>query len=134
MRAQASMEYLILIGFILALVVPLIAVFYSKSSETTTQVNTQQAHALGQKIADTAESVYYLGQPSKLEFRANVPDNINSVTFTNKAIIFVMDVSPGTTDIVVPTTVNLTGTMSITPGVHMITVENRGGYVFVNST
>ncbi len=134
MRAQAAMEYMILIGFLLVLLVPLVTIFYSKSAETAVQVRTQQTQALGQKIADSAESVYYLGQPSKFQFRANIPDGISTVTFTNKAIIFEVDANPGTSDIVIPSAVNLSGSLIISQGVHVITVENKGAYVLVNST
>ena len=134
MRAQAALEYMILIGFLLAVLVPMIVLFYSKSSETSAQVRSEQAKALGQKIADSAESVYYLGQPSKFQFRANVPDGISSVNFTDKEIAFRIQLVPGTTDVVIPSTVNLSGSIKTSVGVHLITVENKGTYVFVNST
>jgi type II secretory pathway pseudopilin PulG len=134
MRAQVAMEYLIILGFILALLVPLISLFYNQSAQITKQVNTQQALTLGQKIADAAESVHYLGPPSKFQFQANVPEGIKSVTFSNKEITFIVDANPGTTDVVVPSSTNITGSISISAGIHLITVQSQGNYVSVNST
>lgn len=133
-NAQVAIEYMIILGFILALMIPLILLFTSQKADTALQVRSAQLRAVGEKIVDQAESVYYLGEPSKVRFKINLPQQVDGVTITNKALIFQLNTEFGTSDIVIPSTVNMTGMIPITSGVHYLTAENRGGYVALNGT
>ena len=133
-KAQVAIEYMIILGFILALMIPLVLLFYSQKADAALQIRSQQLRVVGEKIVDQAESVYYLGEPSKVRFKINLPQQVTNVTITNKALIFKLKTESGISDIVIPSTVNITGAMPITAGVHYLTAENRGGYVTLNST
>lgn len=133
-KGQAAMEYILMIGFILALLIPLILLFYNQRADTALQVRSQQLRAVGEKIVDQAESVYYLGEPSRIQFRIQLPDNVVNVTIVNKALVFKLSTEAGVSDIVIPSVVNITGAVPLTSGIHHISVENRGGYVNINSS
>ena len=128
------MEYLILIGFVMTLLIPLILLFYNQSAGTASEVRSQQLLNIGQKIVDNAESVFYLGAPAKLQFKIYLPEGIQNVTATNRALIFKIVSGSSTSDLVIPSAINLTGVLPSTTGVHIVTVESRGNYVALNST
>lgn len=128
------MEYLVLFGFLLLLTVPLIILFYSESSSAAAQVRAQQTHALGQQIVDRAESIYYLGAPSRTEMRLSFPDGIKNATLRNKELVFVVQAIEGTSEVVIPSKINLTGSLSVSQGVHTITFLHTGANVRLNST
>ncbi|MBI4144802.1 hypothetical protein HY493_01190 [Candidatus Woesearchaeota archaeon] len=134
MKAQVAMEYLILIGFVMAMLIPLVLLFYSQSADTALQVRSQQVRTIGQEIVEKAETVYYLGEPSRLQFRVFFPESIENVTLTNKALIFKISTAQGLSDIVVPTSVNLTGDLKTSSGLHLVSVQSKGTYVLINST
>lgn len=128
------MEYMILFGFVLILVVPLLVLFYSQSSGAAADVRSQQVQMVGQQIVDKAESIYYLGAPSRTEMRVSFPDGVTNVTLQNKELVFVVRASKGTSEIVIPSKINLTGTLSTTEGTHTVTFLHTGSNVRINST
>ena len=133
-KAQVAMEYLILVGFVLAVIIPLVIIFYNESENINLQVKTQQVYAIGQHIIDKAESVYYLGEPSKTRLKAHLPDSIDQIIIQNHTLLFKMRTKQGLSDVVISSKVNITGSIPKTVGLHFITIENKGNYVSINGT
>ena len=131
---QAAMEYIILTGIVLAIIIPLMVVFYNQSEDITLQVKSQQVRKIGEKIIDTAESVSYLGEPSRIQLKVYIPEGINAVSVVDKGIIFTIDTKLGENQVIVPSDVNMSGSIPITPGYHTISIENRDNYIFVSKT
>jgi uncharacterized protein (UPF0333 family) len=78
LRAQVSIEFLILFGFVAASIVfPVFAILHVTSSETVSgSVNAKKANDLGNAIVQAATDQYYLGLYSRSTIRRDVPDNI----------------------------------------------------------
>ncbi len=131
-RAQVAMEYLIIIGFVAIITLPLVIIFQAHSKETTEEIASTQVYQISKRIADGAETVYYLGEPSKITLKAYFPENINSVSVGNNEIVFVLKKGAKEDEIVVYTPINVTGNISTHQGVHYITIESRGDYVWVS--
>lgn len=126
-RGQVSIEFMAIIGFItfIALTMLIISQFYQR--EVATQVETNQVDHLARKIVEAAESVYYLGEPSKTTITGNLPEHIESVEINTNEITFKVRVAGGTTDISYTSNVNLTGSISPSPGLKRISVEAKCG-------
>ena len=77
-KSKISVEYLILTGFILLIiVVPSIIFLYSMANKSVYgTVNTQRAVDLGEGLVDNAKQMYYLGLYSKKIVEFNVPNNV----------------------------------------------------------
>jgi uncharacterized protein (UPF0333 family) len=133
-KAQVSMEYMILVGFLVVITIPLILVYNTQYKGTNIQIIANQADQLGQKIVDTAESVYYLGQPSKTTLKVYIPQQIENITVGDNEITFRVIVNKGTDDVVKMSNVPISGTLKATPGMHYITVQSVGSYVNISST
>jgi hypothetical protein len=133
-RGQAAIEYILIFAFVLAILIPLIVLFVNRSSDVTAEVTSRQVQSVGQAIVDRAESVYYLGEPSKATVRVFLPEGIDSVNLTGRELVFRLRTVGGPSDIVISSAVNLSGTIKRTGGIHFITIENKGTYVQINST
>ena len=81
---------------------------------------------------DGAETVYYLGEPSKLTIKTYFPEGINSITLGGNEIVFNVKRGGTSDEIVVYTPINISGNISNTMGVHYINIESKGGYVWVS--
>src|SRR3989344_1176091 len=98
LKSQVSVEYIMIIGFVLVTIVPMVLIYYNYSNETRESVATSQALNIARKIADSAESVYYLGRPSQITLRMNFPENIVSTNLSNSEVLFKISTSNGVTD------------------------------------
>jgi len=127
------MEYIIIVGFILVILIPLTLIFYEHTSSTNEQVITSQVNKIAKKVVDSAESVYYLGEPSKTRIKVYMPTNVEDVIINNYEIVFKVKTRGGITDISQLSSVNISGSIAITPGIHYINIESRGDYVWVST-
>lgn len=133
LKSQVSVEYIFIIGFVTLLTIPLLIIYYSYSNNSKDLVATSQALQIARKIVDSAESVYYLGSPSQTTLKLNFPDGIVSTNLSNMELVFKIKTSAGVTDIVEVSAVNISGSLPITDGIHIVTVKAEGRYVHITS-
>lgn len=133
LKSQVSVEYMLIMGFAALMTIPLLLIYYAYTSDSSDTVATSQALQIARKIADSSESVYYLGKPSQTTLKLNFPERIESTSLSNKEVVFKMKTKNGVTDIVEVSSVNITGTLPTTQGIHIITIKAEGGYVQVSS-
>jgi len=88
-KAQASMEYLLVAGLIMLVILPSIYIFYSYSHRSNEEIRQTQLNEIGRGIVDAAERVYYLGGPSKTTLDATMPDSIKRMEiWCNQELVF----------------------------------------------
>lgn len=88
-KAQASMEYLLVAGLIILVILPSIYIFYSYSHRSNEEIRQTQLNKIGWGIVDAAERVYYLGGPSKTTFDATMPEGVkNMEIWCNQELVF----------------------------------------------
>jgi len=130
-QAQVSVEYVFVIAFVLMMIIPLTLIFYNQISNTNNQVALYQLDKIAKKIVDSSESVYYLGEMSKTRIKFYMPQGVEQAIIGNNEIIFKVKTNRGQTDITHSTLVNLSGNISVTPGIHYVVIESKGNYVLV---
>lgn len=130
---QISIEYTAVIGFALLMIIPLIVVFFLQSGDLTDKVNMNQANQIGIRLVDAAESVYYIGQPSKTVLKVYMPNHVQKINISNREIVFKIETINGIKEIVRTSSVNITGNLSKENGIQYITVEAKGGYVDIRN-
>ncbi|MFC1648090.1 hypothetical protein ACFL1B_01390 [Nanoarchaeota archaeon] len=129
MRGQVSLEYLLVTGFAFIFIIPIIALYYSQSSQLNEDITSAQADRIASEIVEAANEVYYLGEPSKKTLTAYMPENVKSITFQESSISIRVDSSSGEFDVVKVAAMNLTGSIDIFSGIHKIEVTARSNYV-----
>ncbi|MEM4703375.1 MAG: hypothetical protein QXP53_02740 [Candidatus Pacearchaeota archaeon] len=80
-KGQVSVEFALLIGFITFLLIAIIGIAYYYSGTAKTQIKVNAVDKAGKKIADTADSICYLGPPSKATIQLTIPEGVDSVEF-----------------------------------------------------
>lgn len=132
-KSQVSVEYMLVMGFAALMTIPLLLIYYTYSSDTSDSVAVSQALQIARKIVDSSESVYYLGKPSQTTLKLNFPDRIESTNLSSKEVVLKIKTKNGVTDIVQVSSVNMSGSLPTTQGIHIITVKAEDGYVQITS-
>ncbi len=78
--AQASMEYVMIAGFVALVIIPTTFLFYSYASDSAEEIDRAQIDKFGRDVVSTAETVYYLGEPSRIIVSERLPKNVNNVS------------------------------------------------------
>lgn len=117
-RSQIAIEYLIIMGFILFITIPSVIIYTRQSDTIKEEVIMSQAYSAIQKIADSSESIFYLGPPSKETIKVYFPERIDNATVTEKEITVHSDGK----SIYVVSKVPLNGTLLPTQGIHEIEI------------
>ncbi len=79
-KAQAALEYLMIVGLAFVIIMPMIYMFYSYTISSQEEVSMAKIHKIGVDIVSAAEGVYYLGEPSRSTLNVNMPNGIFNVT------------------------------------------------------
>lgn len=87
-RAQVGIEYMIILSFVsfAIMVVFSLAIFFS--GQTKDQIRLNQIENFAIKVVNSAESVFFAGEPSKTTLLLNLPDGVNDITVDSGGLIF----------------------------------------------
>ena len=130
-KAQVSVEYLILVGFIAAIIIPMIIIFNTHSIEMNENIISNQANHIAAKIVDSAESVYYLGEFSRITFTVHMPKKVSLIEIGNNEVVFYVKKMGGFDEVVKYSHVPINGSISSASGIYNIVIESKGDYVWI---
>ncbi len=128
-KCQVGLEYLILVGFILLAILPIVYYVYSNAYLTKDQILISQVQEIANEIASTSDTVYSYGYGSKISLRFTFPEDICNISISGKQIVFYVYTSSGLVPIYSYAYANLSGNISNIPGIHEIHFLNKGDYV-----
>ena len=131
-KSQVSIEYLSIMGFIALITIPLLTIYFTSVQNTNDEIRSRQALQIARKISDSAESVYFLGEPSQTTIKVYIPQNIKSAALNGREVVFSLKTKDGTSDIVQLSSVNMTGQLPATSGIHLITIKAQSNNVDVS--
>ena len=108
-KAQSALEYLMVIALAMGIIVPITYMFFQYSSESNVQIIDVQVTQIGRNIIDTAESVYYSGEGSKIVLEINMPENVEDVyIIADRELVFKVITELGETEIVFFSDIDIT--------------------------
>lgn len=132
-EAQVSIEYMMILGFVTLVTIPLIIIYYTFTQESSVEIGSLQITHVAKNVIDAAESVYYLGEPSQTRLKVNIPDGVVlSNLSAGYEIVFKIRSKGGTSDIVQNSNVNITGSLPIHKGTYTIIVKAVADHVEVS--
>lgn len=129
---QVGIEYLILVGFLVAAVIPIIYYATQQSYITKDQLISSQMEKIAQEIENACNLVFSYGNNSKLTLKLYFPEGIKSIKISGKQVEFVYYTSNGEAFVYSYPLVNLSGNISTLPGLHEIKIVNKGNYVEIS--
>ena len=110
MKAQVAMEYVIMIGILLFITIPIFYYALSQSGEST---RISQAYDSVNAIANVADNVYALGPGNKREVWVNMPRGVTSTYLQDNTIKITLSIYGGNSDFVALTKANITTTSEL---------------------
>src|SRR3989338_3289415 len=88
-KAQPALEYLMIIALVLGIIVPTAYLLFRTTSESNAQILYSQINQIGNKIIDTAETVFFSGEVAKIVLDINMPEGItNAEILANRELVF----------------------------------------------
>ncbi len=134
-RGQSSFEHVMMIAIAMLVLIPVIYMFYSYSKSSTAEIRDASIMNVGRKIINNAESIYYLGEPSRTTLEDSFPDGISNITILGNStldvyeLVFTLDMN---NSLVLSSDVPINGTFddaSVSQGIKNILIESKGSYV-----
>ncbi len=83
-RGQFSVEYLVITGFVIGMVIIGVSAYYIQSRETKQEVEISELQYVGDQIIGNVESVYYAGGFAKKTLKIRVPDIVTNISVPNE--------------------------------------------------
>jgi type II secretory pathway pseudopilin PulG len=131
-KGQISTELLVLIGLILALMLPVLLYAYGRANVTQDDIAVQKAEFAAQRLARLADSVGYLGGGAAIVDEIEIPPGFRSLYVNGERDIVVgLSTASGNKQIVKSSDFNLTssGLDKITQaGTYFIEVRSASDY------
>ncbi len=109
-KGQISVEYVMIIAFTFAVLIPGIYFFYSYSQGSSSSLSSSQYNKLGQEMLSTSFKALAQGSGSWLTLDAIIPVNVEAINITGggKELVVQYDTSVGATEAVFFSDVTLT--------------------------
>ncbi len=129
MRGQVALEYLVVLGLSLAIVLPLWLYVNNQFNTTRQELQFTYARLAVDKLADAADLVFVQGAPSQLQVQLTIPDNVVSASASGKEIQFKLSTANGLTDVYAVTLGTVSGTIPTRAGPVVLLIKSEGSFV-----
>jgi hypothetical protein len=135
-RGQISVEYLIVIGFVVFIVISILGVAFLYAAGIQDRIKTNQLENFANKVISSSESVFFAGEPSRVTITAYLPEGVESVSVVDDNgyyLVFNVSTSSGLDVISFSSDVPLdTGTIiSVDDGTKRLLIESRASKVLI---
>ncbi len=132
MRGQASIEYLALVGIVLAFIIPVWLYMTSLNTQTGNELSLSYAKNAAKQIADVSSLVYSQGPPAKVSLKLYIPSGVINASLQGNNIVFNVSVGNSYTDVFAVSSAPLNGTLPTEQGTYNIAIQAVGSYVQIN--
>lgn len=131
-KSQAGIEYLIVIGFVTLAIISIIFIAYFYSGMARDRIVLNQVEVFANKIINSAESVFYAGEPSRAYVTAYLPAQVTSIEIIDKNIVIVTSTSSGNAKRAFSSKVQLQGSISTGEGAKRIKLQAEQDKVLIS--
>lgn len=90
-RAQFAMEYLLVVGFSLFLIVPAVALLHQSYAEQKVDIHLEQLTEVARQLAYESERIYYQGAPSRTSIEVYFPAGLEYARVRNNVFEFKLE-------------------------------------------
>ena len=132
-KGQISTEYLIIVAFVLFLVLSALGIALFYSAEIKDSIRANQIESFANKVISLSESVFYSGEPARTTTTGYLPEGIDSIQILDNNIIFTYTTSNGQSVRSFTSNVNLTGTLSPSPGTKKVYINATENNVILSN-
>lgn len=130
-RAQVGVEYMIIVGFVTFAIMSVIALAFFYSGEIKERIRLNQVENFATQVVNSAESVFYAGEPSRTTVRLYLPEGVRDITVYSDAILITSVVGSGENIRAYDSDVPLNGTITPGEGIKKLTLEAKSDHVLI---
>jgi len=112
MKLQVAVEYMLIVGFALMVLLPYFLYSRDLSIRYSQENSLLDAKNSVEKLGQLADLVCSQGEPAQVVTSVVIPSNVERVVIQNKTIEFKVRTLAGTSDIFYTTTCNVSGNLS----------------------
>jgi len=129
MKAQAAVEFLIIVSVALMILLPVS--FYANQSLMGYRDDTKISLAKNtvNKLGESADWVFSQGSPAKLTLKVYIPDDVYNISLEGKTILFKIRTSAGVTDVFYETVPSLGGSLPTNSGYYYVSLTAYADHV-----
>jgi len=137
-KSQVSMEHLMMVAVALLTILPMVYLFYSYSQSSAQGINLARLNKFSRSLINNAESVYYLGEASRITIEESMPDYVKNMTIKSDDALGIYELTfilGDDSEVAFSSNVNITGDFDETDfseGLKNIMIESMGKYVLIN--
>jgi len=131
MKLQAALEYLLIVGVVLALLIPIWVHVSTSQNEASGDLALSYANAAVGKLREYADMVQAQGPPAKVTAIVYFPSGLESASLVNATILLKVRTYAGLNDVYATSRANLTGALPQKDGNFLFTVEAMGSNVSI---
>lgn len=121
MKLQVAMEYLIIVGVVLAFLVPIWAYVTISQNQASGDLSLSYARTAVEKLRSAADMVYSQGSPAKVTLNVYLPPGLEQAALQNASIILSVRTYAGLNSVSAQCKGNLTGSLP----------QREGNYLFI---
>ncbi len=122
MKAQIAVEYLIIVGVALMILLPLSLYLHQTLMGYRDDTKISKAWNSVKKLGQNADWVHSQGPPAKIRIEIYIPDDVVDVSIANKMILYRIRTSAGIKDVFYNTVPALNGSLPIYSQYYFISV------------
>ncbi len=131
-RAQIGIEYMIIIGFVTFAVLSVLSLAFVYSSQIKDRIRLNQVENFATQLVNSAESVFFSGEPSKATIRLYLPEGVENISIDSNYLVITTHTSSGENKQSFKSRVPIQGTISSGEGIKKLSLEAKEDYVLIS--
>ncbi len=131
-RGQAGIEYLIIVGFVSFAVLSVLLLSNYYSGLTKDKLRLNQADSFFIQVINSAETVFFSGEPSRVTISLYLPSGVESILINNELIVVTLRSSTGNNVKVYKSKVPIQGSITNNEGTKTLTVSAKSDHVEIS--
>lgn len=131
-RGQASVEYVVLVGFITFVIIGILSLALIYTGSVRDSIRMNQIISYSNKVISSAESVFYAGAPSKITIAVHLPEGIETLEIVDDNLVFTVHTSTGLSRVAFQSSVPISGSLDNSQGLRKIQILAQAGSVVLS--
>lgn len=131
-KAQVGVEYMIIVGFVTFAIMSILVLAMFYSGQVKDKVKLNQVESFANQLLNSAESVFFAGEPSKTTISLYLPDGVKEINITSNYLVISVTTSSGENKRAYESKVPIQGTISTGEGIKKLTLEATNNYLLIS--
>ena len=131
-KAQAGIEYMIIVGFVTFAIMSVLVLAMLYSGQIRDKVKVNQVESFATQLINSAESVFFAGEPSKTTISLYLPEDVTNITINSNQMVITITTSSGENVRAFESKVPIQGTITISEGIKRLTLEATENYLLIS--